>query len=133
MCIVYVFSYNYKRKIFLSRRLHYSTELSLETIVTGLVHSADVAIDTFYEHLYWTEWISEGGIRRCNYDGSNKTVIMKENYVWSVTLDLENRLVFFSILNLCKTLGCYEPTQNTYMSADLINFYIKSCNMICIC
>lgn len=57
---------------------------------------ADVAIDSLYEHLYWTERIHGGGIGRCNYDGSNITVIIKEDYIWSVTLDLENRFVYIT-------------------------------------
>ncbi|VDI42052.1 Hypothetical predicted protein [Mytilus galloprovincialis] len=72
----------------------------METIVPSVSNPADVAIDSLYEHLYWTERIRGGGIGRCNYDGSNITVIMKEDYIWSVTLDLENSWMYYNMIGI---------------------------------
>lgn len=96
LCLSIIILYKKRQTYFLSHRLHYSLEQSMETIVPSVTNPADVAIDSLYEHLYWTERIRGGGIGRCNYDGSNITVIMKEDYIWSVTLDLENRFVYIT-------------------------------------
>ncbi|CAC5416402.1 unnamed protein product [Mytilus coruscus] len=79
-----------------SFRLHYSSEVSLEIIVSSVDKPASVAIDAPNEHLYWTEHRFLGGIGRCNFDGSNIKVILKEHDVWPVTLDLENKWIYYS-------------------------------------
>lgn len=52
----------------------------------------DVAVDSFYNHIYWTERYT-GRLNRCNLDGLNKSVILKEDALFALVLDSRNGFV----------------------------------------
>ncbi|CAC5416396.1 unnamed protein product [Mytilus coruscus] len=103
---VFAMAYDYKYGyIFLPRyelggilRLHYTSDQSLVTVVPAAATPVNVVIDPMYDHLYWTERYTGGRIARCNFGGSNMTLITNEIQPWAIMLDLTNRWLYYSII-----------------------------------
>ncbi|CAC5410065.1 unnamed protein product [Mytilus coruscus] len=67
-----------------------------ETVVVANSEIIGVAFDSVNNHLYWTENIgNRGNIMRCNSDGSNIRNILSESHLSVLTLDAENRLIYY--------------------------------------
>jgi hypothetical protein len=48
----------------------------------------DIVIDHEHDHVYWTEYMPNGRIMRCNLDGSNQSVLETDLYTpLSISLD----------------------------------------------
>ncbi|XP_052080328.1 hemicentin-1-like isoform X4 [Mytilus californianus] len=55
-----------------------------------------VSFDSKNSHLYWTEQEKLEKIMRCNSDGSNLTIIVKEFSLTAFTLDTHHRWIYYS-------------------------------------
>ncbi|CAC5390805.1 VLDLR [Mytilus coruscus] len=66
----------------------------LGTIVST-IYPVGIAFDSVNSHLYWTE-ISPGRIMRCNPDGSDVTILLNENKPTALTLDIQNRWIYYA-------------------------------------
>ncbi|XP_052080319.1 low-density lipoprotein receptor-related protein 8-like isoform X2 [Mytilus californianus] len=53
-----------------------------------------IAFDSVNHHLYWTE-DGKGKIMRCNADGTNKTTIFDETEPGVLSIDIENRWIYY--------------------------------------
>ncbi|VDI77712.1 Hypothetical predicted protein, partial [Mytilus galloprovincialis] len=53
-----------------------------------------IAFDSVNKHIYWTE-DEKGKIMRCNKDGTNKTTIFEETQPGGLSIDIENRWIYY--------------------------------------
>ncbi|VDI62041.1 Hypothetical predicted protein [Mytilus galloprovincialis] len=53
-----------------------------------------IAFDSVNKHIYWTE-DNKGKIMRCNADGTNKTTILDERQPSALSIDIENRWIYY--------------------------------------
>ncbi|CAC5416400.1 unnamed protein product [Mytilus coruscus] len=102
-------------------RLRYPSEhtLTFEAIV-NTQSPATVAMDQQNEHLYWTEYTDPGRIRRSNFDGTFTKTILPESYPWALTIDLENRWIYFSTyLNRAIKRARFNGTEMQTIAAPI--------------
>lgn len=72
-----------------------SIHITLETVVKTERNPAGLAIDSKFDHIYWTE-IGTGRIVRCNLNGTDRYAfpeIISNPFV--IQLDLANRLIYY--------------------------------------
>jgi hypothetical protein len=59
------------------------------------VTPSSIAVDTVDNHVYWVQYGLNGNIIRCNLNGSNETVILKNLHdTGGITLDSKRRYIF---------------------------------------
>ncbi|XP_071148455.1 low-density lipoprotein receptor-related protein 8-like isoform X2 [Mytilus edulis] len=64
-------------------------------IVVSVNAPLGIAFDSVNKHIYWTE-DEKGKIMRCNADGTNKTTILDETQPSALSIDVENRWIYYS-------------------------------------
>ncbi|CAC5362614.1 LRP8 [Mytilus coruscus] len=83
-------------------RLRYPSEKTYNIENVTMTNSpVNLAIDTLYKHVYWSEY-NNGNLLRCNLDGSNKSFILHDSigYMYALTLDIQNRWLYYSTVSL---------------------------------
>ncbi|CAC5365944.1 unnamed protein product [Mytilus coruscus] len=72
---------------------------SKQAYISEYVISADkpigIAIDPLYDKVYWTEYTT-GKLYGCNLNGSNKSLILHDDPLYALTLDYQNRWLYYS-------------------------------------
>ncbi|XP_052081119.1 low-density lipoprotein receptor-related protein 1-like [Mytilus californianus] len=86
-------------------RFRYPSEelYELET-VTVADNPIGLAIDSVGNHVYWTEQ-SKGNLYRCNLDGSKKTLILQDDTLFALTIDLQEKWLYYSTIGTHKTIS----------------------------
>lgn len=85
--------------LFICSRFSYPSQHAYSSeIVTAANKPIGVAVDSFYNHIYWTEKYT-GRLKRCNLDGSDKSIILETDPLFSLLLDSRNGFVsiYFTI------------------------------------
>ncbi|XP_071133321.1 low-density lipoprotein receptor-related protein 5-like isoform X2 [Mytilus edulis] len=96
--------YDYKNKFIYFPRYHHndimrftypSTNITLETVLKTGTNPSGLAIDSKFDHIYWTE-IGTSSIVRCNLNGTYRYTFpetIRNPFV--IRLDLANRLIYY--------------------------------------
>jgi hypothetical protein len=73
-----------------------SEEKSAPEVIAKTVSPTSIAVDTVDNHVYWVQYGRlNGNIIRCNLNGSNETVILKNLHeTFAITLDSKRRYFF---------------------------------------
>lgn len=72
-----------------------SEEKSAPEVIAKTVTPSSIAVDTVDNHVYWVQYGLNGNIIRCNLNGSNETVILKNLHdTGGITLDSKRRYIF---------------------------------------
>lgn len=101
---IYSLDYDYKTGyVFFPRhnkddilRFRYPSDTAYSTeLVTSAREPIALVIDPLLNHVYWTE-IYQQKIYRCNFDGTNKNLILQDDQLYAITLDYVNSWLYYS-------------------------------------
>ncbi|VDI27720.1 Hypothetical predicted protein [Mytilus galloprovincialis] len=71
-----------------------NASVTFATVVVSNSKIIGVAYDSLNAHLYWAE-VDTGKIMRCKADGSELTNIRNETHPSVITIDIDDRLIFY--------------------------------------
>ncbi|XP_063412672.1 uncharacterized protein LOC134695372 [Mytilus trossulus] len=107
---IYSLDYDYKTGyVFFPRhnkddilRFRYPSDTAYSTIpVAAAREPIALVIDPLLNQVYWTE-IYQQKIYRCNYDGTNKILILQDDQLYAITLDFVNRYTLTAKLSFSR-------------------------------
>ncbi|KAK2141670.1 hypothetical protein LSH36_1059g02002 [Paralvinella palmiformis] len=87
---------------------------------------AGIALDVENRVIYWTEFSTNGAIKRSSYTGDEKvTVVSNLDRPYGISIDFENNLMYWTQRDIHQCISM--PCQNNGTCMDLVNGYNCTC------